>query len=195
MLLKVKVYVGNVTNLSDARYCAGMGADMLGFPIGASEGKISPETFLEIAEWVTGPAFVLEYNDQMDQSLLAKVTPLETVQFFRVPFHLLKSLPPFLSDKKLIIDASITEARSLSEHEGIAFIILTDNLSAENQSEIQKINQTIPVFIPFEKLSGQMDKIGELPPYGIVLSGSEEDKPGQKNYDKLSAVFELLETD
>ncbi len=31
MALKTIVKVGNITNLSDARYCAVMGVDMLGF--------------------------------------------------------------------------------------------------------------------------------------------------------------------
>lgn len=56
MSLKTKVKVGNITNLSDARYCAGMGVDWLGFPI----ESVNPKTFAEITSWVTGPQFMIE---------------------------------------------------------------------------------------------------------------------------------------
>jgi phosphoribosylanthranilate isomerase len=56
MSLKTKVKAGNITNLSDARYCAGMGVDWLSFPA----EKVNPVKFKEITDWVTGPQFVLE---------------------------------------------------------------------------------------------------------------------------------------
>jgi phosphoribosylanthranilate isomerase len=49
MALKTKVKAGNITNLSDARYCAGMGVDWLGFPADV----VNPDTFKEITNWVT----------------------------------------------------------------------------------------------------------------------------------------------
>src|ERR1044071_6406214 len=58
MSLKAKVKVGRVTNLSEARYCAGMGVDMLGFPVGV-EG-IKPEEYRRMIEWIAGPELVLE---------------------------------------------------------------------------------------------------------------------------------------
>src|SRR6185369_1389083 len=57
-MLITKVKVGQVTNLSEARYCAGMGVDFLSFPI----SSIDPKTYLEITGWVAGPKFGVEVD-------------------------------------------------------------------------------------------------------------------------------------
>ena len=61
MSLKTIVKISNVTNLSDARYCAGMGVDMLGFSMDAdSPNYIDPKKFGEIRGWVAGVQIVGE---------------------------------------------------------------------------------------------------------------------------------------
>ena len=63
MALKTMVKVGQITNLSNARYCAGMGVNMLGFVVDdGSEFFISPEQFREISGWVAGVEFVGEIS-------------------------------------------------------------------------------------------------------------------------------------
>src|SRR5690349_1880504 len=57
-MLITKVKVGQVTNLSEARYCAGMGVDFLSFPI----ASVDPKTYLEITGWVAGPKFGVEVD-------------------------------------------------------------------------------------------------------------------------------------
>src|SRR5687767_3639265 len=61
MPLKTLVKVGSITNLSDARYCAGMGVDMLGFRvIEDQENHIPISLFQQIRGWVSGPHVVAE---------------------------------------------------------------------------------------------------------------------------------------
>jgi len=61
MALRAPVYAGNITNLSDARYFAGMGVQWLGFQIDPNQTSyLNPQKFREIVGWVTGPALVLE---------------------------------------------------------------------------------------------------------------------------------------
>src|SRR5262245_49771827 len=61
MPLKAFVKVGSITNLSDARYCAGMSVDMLGFrALEGQENYIKPSFFQEIRGWITGPLVVAE---------------------------------------------------------------------------------------------------------------------------------------
>lgn len=193
MLLKVKVYVGNVTNLSDARYCAGMGVDMLGFPIGTSgKTQLSIETFQEIAEWVTGPSFVFEYSDHVDQALLEKVTQLETIQYYRVSSDLLGALPPLLEDKPLVVDSSLEGYSKVAQFSNVKFVVVNDNLDHER---IATINQITPVLVPIERVSSALNDIDTLPITGIVLEGTAEEKPGQKDYGALADVLEQLEID
>ena len=59
MPLKTFVKVGSITNLSDARYCAGMMVDMLGFrSVEGQEGYIKPAQFQEIRGWISGPLVI-----------------------------------------------------------------------------------------------------------------------------------------
>src|SRR3954471_4938768 len=61
MPLKTLVKVGSITNLSDARYCAGMGVDMLGFGVVEDhDNHIDISLFQQIRGWVSGPQVVAE---------------------------------------------------------------------------------------------------------------------------------------
>ena len=61
MALKTLVKISGVTNLSDARYCAGMGVDMLGFSMDAdSPNYVNPEKFTQMRGWVAGVLIVGE---------------------------------------------------------------------------------------------------------------------------------------
>jgi phosphoribosylanthranilate isomerase len=71
MALRMRVKVGGITNLSEARYCAGMGCDYLGFRIG---GKgLSPKEFREITGWVPGPQLVVEVDQLVSPEEVARV--------------------------------------------------------------------------------------------------------------------------
>ena len=68
-MLKTLVKVSAITNLSDARYCAGMGVDLLGFPL----GKISIDQFTEIRNWLAGVQIVGEFSTNDAAEIKAKV--------------------------------------------------------------------------------------------------------------------------
>ena len=64
MALKTTVLVNGINNLSDARYCAGMGADMMGFNLDESHGShLTEDTFKEITGWVSGIQLVGEFEE------------------------------------------------------------------------------------------------------------------------------------
>lgn len=61
MPLKTVVKVGNISNLGQARYCSGMGVDMLGIRvINGHPQHMQPELFQEIRGWIVGPGIVAE---------------------------------------------------------------------------------------------------------------------------------------
>ena len=64
MQLKPLVKVSAITNLADARYCAGMDVAMMGFSLDhGSTRYVSPEQFEAITQWIEGVALVGELND------------------------------------------------------------------------------------------------------------------------------------
>lgn len=197
MLLKTKVKVGNITNLSDARYCAGMGVDLLGFPIGDKENQITIETFQEIAEWVAGPEFVFEYSETMDDQILEKVTQMASIQHIQLNTEQLKKLSPKMFGKSIILDATLDDWIMHKDHWEevvISYLILAGKLTDDIEM-LREINNQVPLLVPYNKIQSQAVDIFSLPVAGIVLEGSAEDRPGQKDYDHLAEVLESLELD
>ena len=70
MSLVTKVKAANITNLSDARYCAGMGVDWIGFPL----SQVNPTVFSEITGWLSGPQWVVEFQTHFAASLASAQT-------------------------------------------------------------------------------------------------------------------------
>ncbi|HYG20089.1 MAG TPA: hypothetical protein VD816_14225, partial [Ohtaekwangia sp.] len=106
MPLKTLVKVGSITNLSDARYCAGMGVNLLGFRVlEGQENYINPKTFQEIRGWVTGPAIVAEIygvtSAEELRQIMADYRPdyleMDTADFHCIGEHI--ALPYILSIK------------------------------------------------------------------------------------------------
>src|SRR5688572_21326360 len=63
MNLKTNVKLGEVTNLSDARFAAGRGAQFVGFVLSPNhQNYLAPEKVQEIAGWVDGPSLVGEWT-------------------------------------------------------------------------------------------------------------------------------------
>ena len=86
MALKTFVKISNVTNLSDARYCAGMGVDLIGFSIDPdSDFYVSPEKAVEIAEWLAGVEFVAEFYGTDVNNLKSRIAdyPISYVEYSR----------------------------------------------------------------------------------------------------------------
>lgn len=196
MILKTKVKVGNITNLSDARYCAGMGVDLLGFPIGNNKDQISIETFQEIVDWVAGPEFVAEYSDAMDEQIIEKVTQMASIQHIQVNLQQLKSLSPNLTGKSIILSCSINDwFEHVEELKGspLSYLVLLGD--THDWEKVKLMNDEVPVLAPYSSLTMKLEELLTLPLSGIVLEGTSEDKPGQKDYDHLAEVLESLEID
>ena len=63
-MLRTTVLVRQVTNLSDARYVAGMGVELMAFPL-TGPNALSTETVRELAGWVSGVRLVGEVDDSL----------------------------------------------------------------------------------------------------------------------------------
>ncbi len=188
MSLKAKVKVGNITNLSDARYCAGMGVDWLGFP-----ATLDTKLYKEITSWVTGPEFVLEVTDQPSQ--IANSFAAEIVQ---LPWT---RLGDFGHLKKLLVMVKATELSEalpeLIKFKNKIDHVIVSNLP-ESSSSLQSLTylgEHFQILADMETSSLSLDSILSLPVVGITVAGSQELKPGLHDYSKLSEVLEQLELD
>lgn len=204
MNLKTFVKVGSITNLSDARFCAGFGVDLLGFDINpTSENYISIDQANEIMGWVAGPAFVAELGDMRVDDI---VKVQEENKFPYVQVDDMETADALLSKGFQVILHILIGSRSdldilaHATHKTVAYSYIIVSCTApelipdiENQlSE----DITIPLIKSYDVELSQLDHIIQVQPFsGIELKGSQEDKPGFKEYDELADILEALEVE
>src|SRR5262245_4914546 len=129
MPLKTIVKVGNITNLSDARYCSGMGVEMLGFQaIESRPNHITPKLFQEIRRWIPGPKVVAEVYG------LPQAGDLEAVLSQYAPDYVELSLPEYQQyQSALRLPAIVSLTREqlsgapLKKDAQVAFILIQDS--------------------------------------------------------------------
>lgn len=185
MPLKTLVKVGSITNLSDARYCAGMGVDLLGFRV--VEGQVNyipPKQFQEIRGWVTGPQVVAEVfgikNQDELNAILDDYKP-DYLEMGLAEFNLFSALP-----LPLIL--------SLHEHDTIqrlhvkpAYLLLFNALKNDEY--------TYPLLLEVQSNEDVQRALNDPHIKGIAMNGSSEIRPGLKDYNALAEILEQLEVD
>lgn len=188
MALKTQVKVSSITNLSDARYCAGMDVAMLGFQV--SEGTkeyMSPAQFQEIRGWFAGPAVVAEVADTTTVDFAA-LKENYSPDYIEVAYAHLQHYAQ--ADVPLIVRMSreaLTTAATLPNNVRYVIIDYADlnHLPAAlSVPVLVKLHDTLPEGLLHH------DRV-----HGIVLQGGDEVRPGLKSYDDLAAILEALETE
>ena len=182
MPLKTFVKVGCITNLSDARYCAGMGADMLGFrAVQGQENYIEPSQFQEIRGWITGPLVVAEVyglqNSEGLTTILEKFKP-DYLEMGLQELALFSALP-------LPLVLTVNQTDDLTK------------LSVEPAYLIsqQSFETTFPLLVEVKGKEDVKTVLNDNNVSGVVLKGGRELKPGLKDYEVLNEILELLDVD
>lgn len=189
MELKTFVKINSVTNLSDARYCASMGVNQIGFCLNSGrENYITPETLKEITQWISGVEIVSEI-DNYEESLLTEVveiSSLDSIEYF--------------NNVKLIVRLNINEAevniQQLKQLLNLDYLLLVSDNEKEDL-QIDRINQLskqVPLVLGYgfnaHTINTLLEKVDIK---GIALTGSDEIRPGFKDYDQLADVLEAIE--
>ncbi|WP_144604970.1 phosphoribosylanthranilate isomerase [Algoriphagus algorifonticola] len=205
MALSTFVKIDGVTNLSDARYCAGMYVDVLGFNLEESSQKfLNPTQYEEITGWVSGLEFAAEFETEeadIIQLKLEKYPNITWIQHQRLD-TLLK-----LKDtgKNLIFQADIAELAHIEsqvaeklQSEGVYLLLKADHekLSKDELTTISILAKSIQVILGSGISAFNVKKlVDDLGLFGISLEGGEEIKPGLKDFDELADILEELEVE
>ena len=203
-MLTTLVKISNVTNLSDARYCAGMGVDMLGFSMDEeAPDYVDPKKFNEIKSWVAGIQIVGETTaidpEQIEQLLATYQPDLLQVEE--------SALLPYLSSfgKPLILRIDVSQITldqlDMLVHAGIegADYILLDSsapvyLDGDLKTALQRFARRYPVLLGTGiSVENVHTLLNELPVKGIALRGGEEERPGNKEFGELMDILEAIE--
>lgn len=205
MALSTFVKISGITNLSDARYCAGMYVDLLGFSIEErSEKYITPSQFDEITGWVSGLEFVGEFESYKSTQILETLENYPSVKW--IEHERIEPLAE-LEGKGfgLIYKMDLEEVRHIEllvadklNESGIIFHITSthEELDEEDKEAIRLLSKNCKVILGMGITSSTVENlISELNLYGISLTGSEEIKPGLKDFDELADILEALEVE
>jgi phosphoribosylanthranilate isomerase len=204
MALTTLVKISNVTNLSDARYCAGMGVDMLGFSMDAdAPDYIDPVRFADIRGWVAGVQIVGETHST-DPVMIEQL--IQTYQPDYLQVDDVAMLPYLASfEKPLILRIDITQSYPAQleaiVRDGSAtaeYILLestvAQSITSEQQNLLYKLAGKYPILLGTGiTVDTVHDLLDELPIRGIALRGGNEDKPGDKDFGELMDILEAIE--
>jgi phosphoribosylanthranilate isomerase len=201
MPLKTKVKVGNITNLSDARYCAGMGVDLLGFPLKNTDGSLlSPAKFMDITGWVSGPAFVLEAGEANLADIYKTITSYPA-QYVELDVSQLHEFDPAYIER-LIVSVDIHhwekwKNKIIQAKNSIAYLLIRNDREGnptDLKALMEEMAQSCALLLGFGVVKENLAEVLHLPIAGISLSGSDEEKPGVKEY-HLADILEALDAD
>lgn len=196
MALKTFVKISTVNNLSDARYCAGMEVDLIGFNLESSNSNyISPEDFNELTDWLSGVKFVGEFENARNQEIL------ETVEAYAINY-LQISDPTQLQFAKglnlpVILKVPLDKTQDLPKEADPDYLLITgdgNELSPEKVRKVRDLTSRYNILLG----AGITDEnveflINETGAKGIALQGGDELRPGYKDYDELADILEALE--
>ncbi len=182
MALKTFVKVGSISNLSDARYCAGMGVDMLGFRVIAGQKDfIEDSQYQQIRGWITGPHIVAEVYGIKNPDELTIILDNYKPDYLEMGLRellLFNSLP-------IPLILSVNEIDSVDK-----LSVIPDYLISKNP-----FSSSIPLLVSVQSKANVSALLENPAVKGIALEGSAETKPGLKDYEVINEVLELLETE
>ena len=191
MALQTLVKISGITNLTDARYCAGMGVEMVGFGIDESTNDfIGFQKIQDIIQWLSGVQLVGEITNQN----------IETVSEYG--FDFLETANLQLIDNqvnsngissKIILKIVITQENLVQipyilekYHTKVSYFLLESELQFDNHIENILKNYCVkyPVLLGFGiSKSTIIHILNTIKPTGIALKGGIEISPGLKEMD------------
>jgi|SRR6478735_83201 len=205
MALKTTVLVNGINNLSDARYCAGMGADLMGFKLdNAQADHLNDEAFKEITGWVSGIKLVGEFDEASAAEINHKAFDLNLDYIQLNKNYLLDEVRkierPVIQKvyvNKDTIESELTEMLDIYKDDVAYFLVYSNDFTTIDETNIRFLTDLANIYkliVGFGIEKANLDNVLVLiNPAGIGLQGSDEIKPGLKTYDELEEIFEALE--
>lgn len=209
MALKTFVKISNVTNLTEARYCAGMYVDLMGFTLEpGDEHFLNPQAFREITDWLSGLHYVGEFSTSNPEAILEQVRAYDSIEYIQVEeeYHLHElartSSYKLILKKRVHTNEQLRELLPLADFlkkSDILLLIDTDNPDRFPYIDWQTIHalaQSCDILLGFGFTVDTVEQVlKDTEVKGIVISGGKEIKPGVSDFDELAELLERLETD
>ena len=204
MSLVLPVLVRGINNLSDARYCAGMGAQGLIFTLDATlPGAVEAATARELAGWVAGVDIIGEFghvagpeiNRLVEECGLTGVLLRFDAQRPAWPQGL--AVPALVEVPAALLTNPAAYATTVADltaalPAGFSFFT-TPPLPAAYATWHALARQAALWLAGPPAPTEAADLAQHVRPAGLILEGGDEIKPGLRDFTELEAVFEALE--
>lgn len=202
-MLKTIVKVSEVNNLSDARYCAGMGVEYIGF----SMDNVPFEKYKEMRSWLAGVQIVGETNSN-NALHIQEMVSVFLPDAIQISANSGSDLPDLDTLKELnlpiILKTDFAEANLPALFQSTAGYITYFLL--ENSDEFTPIDAITnqietwaaqyPIILGFGVTEDNANQLLEEVGFkGLALKGGQEIRPGFANMDELINILEVLDDD
>lgn len=185
MALKTLVKVSGVNNLSNARFCAGMGVDMLGFDM----DTLPIEQYNEIRNWVAGVKIVGETNETEVEKVLSKIEAFKPDLVEITDFDLAVELYKRSDIEVIFVENSVK-----------SILNYTDNIKF---LEFKKIDsKSLELFFSYAAEPYLLVAANNLNDnniqlegnkFGITIEADTEERPGFSHFENTMEILESLE--
>ena len=194
MALRTFVKVSGINNLSDARYCAGMEVNQLGFEIEESASNYTDiQKYKEITEWLSGVEYVGEISSA--HSVIKAVIEgyqLDAIQVEHIE-QINEALETGLAVSFLAHDLDSVKVAWETSGKKLAYVLLDD--SAIDQAMLNTLSKDIPVVLASGLTAETVTELAKSDLKGIAIQGGNEIRPGYKDFDEMADILETLEID
>lgn len=192
MSLRYPVKINRVNNLSDARYCAGMGVEMIGIT-----NEISMEEYVAITNWITGIEICFDIYTPTSNviDIIKQINPTYVETSDMELLHDVKNH----GDIKLIYrieSGSFVEISNKCDELNSIVSLYNIQGSQLSKEELENLSGQYNIIINIDGNSGEESEslFEKVRPRYLALSGGSEIAPGLKNFDKMAEILEFLET-
>ena len=198
-MLKTLIKVSNLNNLSDARYCAGMGVEMLGF----SMDELDFDKFKEMRGWLAGVQIVGETDSKNVSTvidLVEKYQPdyLEVsdweniIEIQRIGKPIILKIDFSTANLPALFQATKGNVEYFLLENSDKFGIVDDGIL----SQLDAWSFQFPILLGFGiKESNTNDLLEQTQLTGFALKGAYEIRPGIADNEELMNILEILERD
>ncbi len=189
MQYKKEVYVSRITNLSDARYAAGMMVDYVGFSLDESmEGSIDETLFAAITGWIEGVNVIGEFKN-LDYQSIQVLQDKYKFHGISIPFSRSDEFKGWtnslivvrVNEDQLDFEVSSNCLLQLEESNDLDISTLANHANAEQLIITGDVDQEV------------LNQITQSKIRAVILKGEEEERPGYKDYDSMADTLEYLE--
>lgn len=208
----LKVKAGSVQNLTDARYFSSKGVEWIGFNLSpASAQFIQPREAQQIMGWLHGPKIVGEFSGSLASEVneTAMIMNLDAIQLPDAEARQFTNNTESALMVEVVVTPELTEIELSNVLQAMqasgGYFILNGRThfsswqdlqagSAISHEVLRSICKQYPIILDLDfNATNLIAIVDELQPAGINLLGGEESKTGEKSFDALDELFDLIQ--